>query len=98
MDKLQEVLQDRGESYGDYEVMSVFVQTLKELMDSRSPRYTPVMRESIDMICLKMGRLAVGDVTKVDTWRDIAGYAELVAEILEKQQHIEGYDDQANYI
>jgi hypothetical protein len=38
----------------------------------------PDMRESVDMIATKMGRIAYGDPSHLDSWVDIAGYAKLV--------------------
>ena len=35
--------------------------------------------EALDMICHKIGRIVVGDADYDDSWRDIAGYAMLVA-------------------
>ena len=41
-----------------------------------------VLCEAINMICHKLGRIANGDPTYDDSWRDIAGYAMLVVRYL----------------
>lgn len=84
MANTREILEDRGQDYGDFSALSGLVQRLKDLIDTRNPRYTPEMRESLDMICLKLGRLTMGNPSKIDTWQDIAGYAELVVAVLER--------------
>jgi hypothetical protein len=40
--------------------------------------------EALDMICHKIGRILNGDPNYADSWVDIAGYAKLVADRLEK--------------
>jgi hypothetical protein len=35
-------------------------------------------QEALDMICHKIGRIINGDANYDDSWRDIAGYAQLV--------------------
>ena len=46
-------------------------------------KYTKPMIEALDLICNKLGRIANGDPTYDDSWRDIAGYAQLVVNELE---------------
>jgi hypothetical protein len=41
------------------------------------------MQESLDMITHQIGRIIAGDPGFADHWRDIAGYAQLVANRLE---------------
>jgi hypothetical protein len=41
--------------------------------------------ESLHMIATKMARLSSGDHKDIDTWRDIAGYADLAREQLERE-------------
>ena len=51
----------------------------------REPAYealAPDQREALDMIAHKIGRILNGDPDYEDSWRDIAGYAQLVADRL----------------
>jgi hypothetical protein len=41
------------------------------------------MAETLDMIAHKIGRIIAGNAAEPDHWRDIAGYAQLVANRLE---------------
>ena len=78
--KVEAILAQRGEDYGDYLRKAVFIQEMKYFMRS-SPSWDdmdPDMRESVDMIATKMGRIAYGDPSHLDSWVDIAGYAKLV--------------------
>ncbi len=43
------------------------------------PPPTPVQAMAIDMITVKLARIASGDASFADHWRDIAGYAEMAA-------------------
>jgi len=46
------------------------------------------MQEALDVICGKIARIIAGDPYHSDHWRDIAGYATLIQNILEKEgQH-----------
>ena len=40
-------------------------------------------QEALDMICHKIGRIINGDPDYADSWVDIAGYAQLVANRLQ---------------
>lgn len=44
-----------------------------------------VQREALHMICSKLARIRCGDINKIDSWLDIAGYATLVVQDLEKK-------------
>jgi len=46
--------------------------------------------EALDMIAHKIGRIVNGDPDYEDSWRDIAGYATLVADRLLKDQSRQG--------
>lgn len=43
----------------------------------------PDQQEALDMICHKIGRILNGDPDYADSWHDIAGYAQLVADRLD---------------
>ena len=62
--------------------MSFTVQRLKEVMRGSGEweRLPPAMKESLDLIATKIGRVLHGDFNAKDTWHDIAGYATLAEE------------------
>lgn len=77
---LEEVLTNRGAEYGGFEDMAGLAQALKKLTES--DLMLDFERESMDMICSKISRIVCGNPHNADSWRDIAGYAELVVKIL----------------
>ena len=54
--------------------------------DRYSEFVPPYIQEAIHMIAHKLSRIACGDHTYDDNWRDIAGYATLVVEELNKDK------------
>ena len=78
--KLKIILEERGKTNGDYTEMCTVIRKLKMAMLTGHMNMNAVQLESIDMICHKLGRIAAGDPNKEDHWRDIAGYATLVAD------------------
>jgi len=83
---VEEVLLMRGNRYGQYQNVSELSQSLKFIVHA-SPSWNkmePYMQESLDMICNKLSRICNGDPYYDDSWKDIAGYAQLVTDELEK--------------
>jgi hypothetical protein len=87
MDDLSETLKARGEQYGSFYSQSAIAQTLK-----RGPRACPNwpklasdQREAIDHIMVKLSRILNGNPDHHDSWHDIAGYAQLVANRLKTE-------------
>jgi hypothetical protein len=83
---IHEVLEARGRRYGEYHMVAQLSQALKEELQV-SPSWVhmePHQQESLEMICNKVSRICNGDPFYVDSWRDIAGYAQLVVNELEK--------------
>ena len=84
---MQEILDQRGSRYGDFIDNATIAQAMKMAaignvwadMDADA-------REAIDMICTKISRIVTADWRYVDNWRDIEGFAKLVADRLEAQQ------------
>ena len=84
-DNVETILAQRGKDYGDYASKAQFIQNMK-LLIRMSPNWfdlDPDMRESMEMIAHKMGRIAYGDPSHLDSWIDIAGYAKLVSDRLQ---------------
>ena len=92
-----EVLAERGERYGKFSSHAEITQKLKltmfegvhmdpkttERVKSRVAKMHYDQIECLEMIAHKIGRILNGDPNYVDSWRDIAGYATLVADRLE---------------
>lgn len=79
------LLAERGKTHGDYKWDATIAMQLVDVVNSHIPvadplKYTPPMRHSLIMICFKLARILAGDPDFADHWRDIAGYATLVAE------------------
>lgn len=74
MTDLDKTLAKRGAAYGqNWNTYS----ELKAIIQTGTGKYSPVQQYCLDMILMKISRLADGDNDAVDTWHDIAGYAKL---------------------
>jgi len=82
---INNILKERGKVYGDFNGHAFVSQRLKEILLLNRPKFTAQQREALEMIAHKLARIVNGDPNCVDSWHDIAGYAELVVRILEKQ-------------
>lgn len=82
-----EMLDERGKRYGEFSSHADVTQALKRVMYERDgwQDLTPSMKEALEMIAHKIGRIINGDPTYDDSWADIAGYAELVVRELRGQ-------------
>jgi len=83
-DATREVLAERGARYGRFDSHAAIAQRLKADM-AVTPnwgRLAPDQREALEMIQHKVARILNGDPDYEDSWRDIAGYATLVADRL----------------
>ena len=86
----KELLETRGEIYGDY---IGNVHTRLDLMETIEKRYNSVHKDIMGPlewmffwdIIAKLARLAVTP-THVDSWKDIIGYSTLVLTHLEKEK------------
>lgn len=88
---IQDVLTLRGKQYGNFLRLSQVAQALKQVLaEAQRTPLDPDLQISLDMICLKLARIANGDPYHGDNWTDIAGYATLVADRLHQHKVIEG--------
>jgi len=82
-----QVLTERGARYGKFTGHAKVTQALKDVLAAHSHtnplKCEPDQREALDMICHKIGRIVNGDPNYADSWIDIAGYAQLVADRLQ---------------
>ena len=79
-------LTERGKRYGAFTGHAEIAQQLKAVMRSyeakRGCDLSPDQREALEMIAHKIARILNGDPDYADSWHDIAGYAQLVADRL----------------
>lgn len=81
------ILEERGKRYGDFMGHAEITVALKRVINSRcSAALAADQQEALDMICHKIGRIINGDPNYADSWRDIAGYATLVADRLDADE------------
>ncbi len=87
MTDISEILEERGSRYGeftDHARVTVAIKTIiAGRLAERNLSLSPDKSEALDMIAHKVGRIVNGDPDYADSWRDIAGYATLVADRLE---------------
>lgn len=81
------MLIERGKRYGEFTGHARITQMLKEEFRAEDNWniMKPDQRECLDMIAHKLGRILNGDPHYYDSWKDIAGYAKLVSDRLEKE-------------
>lgn len=83
MDNITQTLQERGQRYGVFKRHAEISQQLKEVISGYQTKVLAAdQQEALDMICHKIGRIVNGDPDYADSWHDIAGYAQLVADRL----------------
>ncbi len=87
---INDVLEERGTRYGVFMGQAQIAQSIHIVLEqgmklSGKTRFdfTPDELEAINMIVNKIGRIYNGDPHYSDSWRDIAGYATLVADRLD---------------
>lgn len=82
------MLAERGSRYGDYASMAEVIQSIKQLFRAQLVWGTlsAAQQETFEMFAVKMGRLLNGDPDDIDSWKDIAGYATVMMQTLEKQK------------
>ena len=79
-----EVLKQRGRIYGNFDEQARISQQLKTILNiSDIEDYT--LREGLEMIAHKLARIANGNPFYIDNYKDIAGYAKLIADYLENR-------------
>jgi len=83
---ITDTLQERGQRYGKFtghaEITQALKYTIDSFIDARAKHLASDQLEALDMICHKIGRIINGDPDYADSWHDIAGYAQLVADRL----------------
>lgn len=83
---LKAILEQRGSEYGDFTEQAKISQALQEVTKAGRSYVTmdTFQKEALFMILHKISRIVNGNSRNVDSWADIAGYATLVADRLQK--------------
>lgn len=79
-------LAERDVNYGPFERQAGINQNIKRAMHA-APNWKDLaddMKESLELIASKIGRILNGDPNYVDSWHDIIGYALLIEKRLQK--------------
>ena len=82
-----DTLTERGKRYGKFKDHAAIAQELKRALYRHMDQVSKVepdadQLEALEMICHKLARIVNGDPDYADSWHDIAGYAQLVADRL----------------
>lgn len=81
------ILNERHSEYGVFEDVARVATNLRNTitleLKQRGKVLAPDQNEALFMICSKIARLVNGNADHLDSWRDIAGYAQLVVDRLE---------------
>ena len=81
---ISKVLESKEENYGSFVKHAALSQRLKEIVFESVGSLEPYQIEALEMICVKLARIAGGNPDYIDSWLDLAGYAQLVANELDK--------------
>ena len=88
MENISQILNQRAKTHGDFTYQAGYSQYLKSIIRlaklELGTNLTPNQTEALEMILHKVSRILCGNPNEVDHWRDIAGYAQLVINRLEK--------------
>lgn len=82
--EISDMLAQRGARYGSFYGHSTISRNLKNTCKEAPSwnKMTAAQQEAIELICHKLARICNGDPNYDDSWRDIAGYAQLIVDIL----------------
>lgn len=91
MSSIDATLSERGQRYGEFENHAEHSIAIKTLLftllgEEKAKTLKADQVEAICMIAHKLARITNGDPHYDDSWRDIAGYAQLVANRLAKDE------------
>ncbi|MDU7405646.1 MAG: hypothetical protein E7L15_17540 [Citrobacter portucalensis] len=81
---IESLVAERGNRYGKFKDGAEIMRDLKHVMHEVDGwnNLSPSQKEALDMIQHKIGRILNGDPNYDDNWKDIAGYAKLIADEL----------------
>ena len=81
-----EVLKQRVSRYGNYLDQTKISRELLGIIAKHKPQMDSDQEDALMMFCVKISRILNGDPDYSDNWRDISGYATLVADRLDKAE------------
>ena len=93
---INSILEERGSRYGDFGSHALITQNIKMAM-RHSPNWAKLpndMKEALEMVAHKVGRILNGDPSYADSWVDIVDYVQLVVDRLERGQNAAGHVNQ----
>lgn len=89
MPKVNEILEERSHTHGEFSDHARMAQALKSVVQNPQgggyegyDELKDIQREALEMILHKIARIRSGNSMHRDHWDDIAGYATLVSERL----------------
>lgn len=83
-----DTLNERGKNYGDFRTQSTLSQTLSAIWKQHyyqihpEEQLPPFILEAVEMIFHKLARSANGNALFIDSYRDVAGFAQLIVDSL----------------
>lgn len=84
---IEKILDDRGKRYGNYLKQTEISRGIRNVIDHNLQAVLyPDQDDALTMIAVKISRIVNGDPDYADNWRDIAGYATLVADRLDGKE------------
>lgn len=87
--EINTILDERGKNYGEFKTHAEITMALKQVLGDYALKLNKTFDddqiEALHMIFHKIGRIINGDPNYIDSWIDIAGYAKLVSDRLEKK-------------
>lgn len=85
MTDVHEILDERQNQYGSFENVALYTELVNKVLSNNAENRTDAMNMAIYMIASKLARIASGNPNHKDSWVDIAGYAQLIVNILESE-------------
>jgi len=81
---IEETLAERDSNYGSFKGHAAITQGIKRAIRSSKnwAGLSDEMKESLEMIAHKIGRILNGDPLYKDSWHDIIGYTKLIDDTL----------------
>ena len=80
-ENIEDTLADRGSKYGSFVGHAAITQNIKRAMENSYNwnKLPDNMKEALEMVAHKIGRILNGDPEYKDSWVDIEGYVHLVS-------------------
>ncbi len=88
MSSTESILAERKTTHGSFHDNARVSQGIKRFLRDESgwTSLTEIQREAVDMICCKLSRIMSGQGSFQDHWDDIAGYAKLASQEIERDK------------